>query len=140
MYTMPFNDPTVFRQVVNYSVDSLRDVDFKTLVFRGFSGALVGPVVALELNKRWALIRKPHDRTHSCSMIEGEVFGDYVIIDDFIETGDTIKAIHQAISERWAAECKGVVLYREDWFPRHLEDGKKLWEDIIQLPILNWPK
>jgi adenine/guanine phosphoribosyltransferase-like PRPP-binding protein len=137
---MPFNDPIIFREVVDYSVDSLRDVDFNTLVFRGFSGALVGPVVALELGKRWALIRKPHDRTHSCYLVEGEVFGDYVIIDDFIETGDTIKAIRDIVEQRYAVSCKGVVLYREDWFPRHLDDGKKMWEEIIHLPILNWPE
>jgi adenine/guanine phosphoribosyltransferase-like PRPP-binding protein len=141
MYGAPFNSPDQFEQVINYAAYCLKDVDFETLVFRGFSGAVVGPAVALKLKKRWVLVRKPDDNAHSGRRLEGMVQGKYVIIDDFIDSGATIKAIVEAINVtcHGIVECVGVVLYEQAWCHRQ-NDRREFWESKVGgVHILNWP-
>jgi hypothetical protein len=141
MYGAPFNSPEQFENVVGYAADCLKEVEFETLVFRGFSGAVVGPAVALKLKKRWALVRKPDDSAHSGRRLEGVVHGKYVVIDDFIDTGATIRAIVEAINITCdtIAECVGVVLYEQTWCYRQ-NDLREYWEGKVGVHILNWPK
>ncbi len=73
MYNTTFNDPATFAAIVNKAVADLKDVQFRTIVFRGFSGALVGPAVAVQLGKPWALVRKKGDKCHSRKRTEGKV-------------------------------------------------------------------
>jgi hypothetical protein len=140
MYGSPFNAPGEFKHVVDYAVDCLKEIEFDTLVFRGFSGAVVGPTVALQLRKPWALVRKPGDTAHSGRRMEGGVAGKYVILDDFIDTGTTINAIVEAVSivSPCRTECVGVVLYEQSWCSRNNPD-REHWEGRIGgLTILNW--
>jgi orotate phosphoribosyltransferase len=141
MYGAPFNTPKEFGEVVDYAVYCLKDVPFDTLVFRGFSGAVVGPTVALKLGKRWALVRKPNDTAHSGRRLEGVVQGRYVILDDFIDTGATILAIREAIAINCLnVECVGVVLYEQSWCYRQ-NDRVEHWQSKVGgVRILNWPQ
>ena len=107
MYVSQLHDPDIFADIVEKAVQCLQNIAFDTIVFRGFSGAVVGPTVALRLGIPWVLVRKTGDNTHSSRMIEGNVTGDYIIIDDFIDTGDTIDKIINACGSK----CVGVYLY-----------------------------
>jgi phosphoribosylpyrophosphate synthetase len=62
------------------------------------SGALIAPIVAHELNKPIVLVRKPKEDNHSGYPVEGVEFKTYIIIDDFIETGATIRSIILALN------------------------------------------
>jgi orotate phosphoribosyltransferase-like protein len=54
------------------------------------SGALIGPPVALRLNKSMILVRKDEDDTHSDYKVEGDRnIKRYVILDDFVCSGKT---------------------------------------------------
>lgn len=157
MYGTQINTSPVFSHVVDYVVDCLKPVEFDTIVFRGFSGALVGPTVALQMEKQWALVRKPGDNAHSNNSIEGFVKGKFVILDDFIVTGTTIRAIVEAVSHQppfsfrlneseelvpnkiESPKCAGVILYERVWCENRA-DKSKYWEELLGgLRILNWP-
>jgi orotate phosphoribosyltransferase-like protein len=58
----------------------------------GISGSLLVVPVATELKSKFAIVRTK--RTHSSCKVEGYYeIGGYVIIDDFIDSGTTVKQI-----------------------------------------------
>lgn len=90
------------------------------LVFSGISGAAVGFAVAAKLGLPMLYIRKESDDSHSGGgMIEGpdplKVHGHkfrYIIVDDFMETGDTVDYMLTKISREVSdAECVAIVMY-----------------------------
>lgn len=73
-------------------------LQFDTIAFRGMSGALVGSIISHEMGIPFAVIRKEKDSTHSESAIDGPLeIGNYIIIDDFISSGTTIRMIINTI-------------------------------------------
>jgi adenine/guanine phosphoribosyltransferase-like PRPP-binding protein len=141
MYGEPFNSPIKFEPIIDHAVNCLKDIDFETLVFRGFSGAVVGPAVALQLKKTWVLVRKPGDSAHSCRRMEGGVTGRYVVLDDFIDTGSTIRAIIEAVNESSMCDhvCVGAFLYQPGWCEKVSLVDRDYWlERINGVKILNW--
>ncbi len=96
-------------------------IQFDTVVFRGMSGALIAPIVAHKLGKNLILCRKKSDDSHSgqgiCEGWRGNC--QYIIIDDFICSGATIRATLDAMKQyseanRITTVCKHIVLYRAD--------------------------
>jgi orotate phosphoribosyltransferase len=89
-------------------------LEFDTIVFRGVSGALIAPIIAYRLNKQLAVIRKPSDKSHSSVLLEGYSPGAFIIIDDLIDSGATIKTVLSAVKEHSpSANCVAIVLYRQ---------------------------
>jgi orotate phosphoribosyltransferase len=90
-------------------------LDFQAVAFQGVSGALVAPALALKMEKFPIAIRKNLlDGTHSGRLVEG-VGGNYkyIIVDDFIERGKTVRRIIETMKEhRPEAICVGVFLWR----------------------------
>ena len=120
MYNTRFNDPATFAKVVRLTVKGLKSVKFDTVVFRGFSGAIVGPIVALRMKKKWALVRKAREDTHSSSKIEGDVHGDYVI-------------------ECNEGRCVGVYLYDFNWTANIGGSTKDAIRKTLKgIPVINW--
>lgn len=103
------------------------DSDFDGIAFRGMSGALVAPLVAREMRKKLLMVRKAKDSSHSMHTVEGDFSTkQYVIIDDMISSGNTLRGIIEDvkkdfIKERVATlpECVGIVLYK------HVQEGCK---------------
>lgn len=110
------------------------------IAVRGISGAAVGFAVAARVGLPVILVRKDGDDSHSgAGIVESQghiLVGDdailrYVIIDDFIESGDTIIKTVRAIVEYAAmhsatcydTECVGVILY-SDWVLSTNMDGE----------------
>jgi adenine/guanine phosphoribosyltransferase-like PRPP-binding protein len=106
----------------------LKDID--TIAVRGVSGMVMGAQLALKLNKNLCVVRKK-DGSHSDNDVEsGMAFqGNYIILDDLIDTGATIKAILKKIKENDAqavrsngwenkavghSTCLGIYLYRNN--------------------------
>ena len=86
--------------LVNLSVDFIRPFAdrFDAIAVRGISGLLVGVPLALRLDKQLIVVRKPKDDTHSPYMVEGYAAGErYLIVDDFVSTGATVKEIQKAL-------------------------------------------
>lgn len=93
---------------------------FDTIAFRGVSGALVAPILAHKMKKDLISVRKNTDDSHvrPRHKIEGNIGTEsYIIVDDFICTGNTIQAIANEVYD-WQAmhgfegHCYAVVCYR----------------------------
>lgn len=93
------------RDQIDEAVDDcekvLKTKRFDTIVFRGVSGMLVGPIVAHRLRKEVIVVRKSTtDYTHSHREAEGHVGAKrYIVLDDFISSGQTVKTIIKAVED-----------------------------------------
>ena len=99
----------------------LEGIDFDTIAFRGMSGALVAPIVARDLKKEIILVRKTGEDNHSGYSLEGHVGAKkYVILDDFVSTGRTVREIIKQVKDcTETAELVGGVFYNHGntWMP-----------------------
>ncbi len=79
--------------------------DNVTLVGTGISGVIVVTSVANILGSPIAIVRKEH--SHSFFPIEStDDIGHYIILDDFIESGSTVRRIVEIIKARYSnSEC-----------------------------------
>ena len=84
---------------------------FDAIAFRGISGALVAPALAQAMSKDIIAVRK-NESHHGDGRVEGVTHPRYIIVDDFVESGATLRAIKRQI-KRWSPESKlvGVALY-----------------------------
>jgi phosphoribosylpyrophosphate synthetase len=108
--------------IIKYAVTELKKLSqyFDFIVVRGTSGLLVGPEVASRLKKPLGVVRKKTDNSHYCYGYEGTVIGSrYIIIDDFIASGDTVRAIVKEMESVLPdSKCVGVYCY----LPKHPEE------------------
>jgi adenine/guanine phosphoribosyltransferase-like PRPP-binding protein len=85
-------------------------LEFTTIAFRGLSGALIAPAIALEMDKTLLAVRK-QKTDHGSYPVEGDHNAkNYVIVDDFIATGNTVDTIMEKIAEHIPhAKCVAVL-------------------------------
>lgn len=90
---------------------------FDTIAFRGVSGCMIGPLLAVALNKRMVVVRKIQDNCHSSREVEGyKDAHKYIIVDDLIASGETLSLIKKQMYTFTKynanfAKCVGIVLY-----------------------------
>jgi orotate phosphoribosyltransferase-like protein len=116
------------------------NICFDTIAFTGQSGALVAPLLAIKMGKNLLMVRKEHDVSHSFSNFEGYFkIKNYIILDDLISTGNTVKRVYKQIHEQFpCSSLSAIVLYRDDgnYYPRNGFDI-----DNINFPVINlWEK
>lgn len=124
-----FMCPNEYGQLVDRIADQLEALrkkqSFTGMVFRGQSGAALAYPLSARLRIPIICVRKKDEKTHGFN-VEGPQANvrRYIIIDDFIETGETIKALIDAIDDenKWnkpskhnQARCSGIVLYDEKY-------------------------
>jgi len=103
------------RKTITIAAKTLKKYKFDTIAFRGMSGALPAIPLALRLKKEFIFVRKDFEvgtGSHSYRQVEGhKSVKRYVIIDDLICTGNTLKEIVKHI-HKFApeAKCIGVLL------------------------------
>ena len=90
-----------------------RNIQFDAIACRGLSGLLIAPIVAMRLKKTLLCVRKG-EKTHSPQNVEGDAKAKtYVILDDFIDSGETVSAIVDGIKVFNAeARCIGYIAYK----------------------------
>ncbi len=95
--------------------------EFDAIAVRGMSGSLVGPQIAMNLDKQLIIVRK--ETSHSCSKVEGYFSNNtrYIIVDDFIGTGATVRSIIDNIQESchvsmYKATCVGLAMYKQSLY------------------------
>lgn len=87
-------EPALFQRAVKDIVSILKPLSRKydAIAFRGMSGSLFAPTVAMMLKKKLILVRKDGDGNHSGMKSEGWKMADrIVIVDDLISSGTTLK-------------------------------------------------
>lgn len=117
-YVERYLKPKELRQNIARVVKYIRQnnlIDaFDTIAFRGMSGALVAPTVALRLRKELIMVRKG-EPSHARYEVEGNAAAKRVlIVDDFVSTGDTVREITKGVRNitKGAASIIGCVEYR----------------------------
>lgn len=106
---------TGMRNAVKDAVSRLRPFrdEFEAVAFRGISGALIAPSVAQCLKKDIIVVRKNETR-HSGLQVEGPYCERYIIVDDFISSGETIQIIKDSVEKADLGKTLvGVFMYNE---------------------------
>lgn len=127
-------------KIIIKAVCKLRKIsdEFDTIACCGISGLLVVPQIAELLNKHILIIRK-NEKCYSEFRMEGVAPFRYVVVDDLICSGSTIKRIKNTIKEDHPrARCVGVYCYMpEETAYKADRDGSKLCERDLGIPLLN---
>lgn len=94
-----------------YSYLNKLDIYYDSIACCGTSGLMVVPQIAELLNKNIIVVRKKKDG-YSDFMVEGAATNLYIIIDDLICSGGTVKHIIKNIRrETPRSKCVGVYCY-----------------------------
>lgn len=116
--------PQHFPQVVDATLKAARQVletdSYDTIAFTGMSGAGLAFILSHALGIPLMCARKKDDSSHftnfnnkTTSRCEGHVsIGRYLIVDDCISSGDTMRYIIRSIKDICPnAECAAIILY-----------------------------
>lgn len=126
-------------KIIIKAVCDLRKISdsFDSIACCGISGLMVVPQVAELLNKHIVIVRKKDDRCYSEFAIEGVAPFRYIILDDLICSGDTVRHIKWNIgNECGRARCVGLYCY----MPKecaYTQKNSKLFERDFGMPLLN---
>lgn len=125
--------------IVMEAVRKLRPHDFDVIVACGTSGLIVVPQIAEILNKNILVVRKPGEKCYSEFSTEGVAPRRYVILDDLICSGNTVKHIKRTIkSEYPISKCIGIYCYLpKECSYRDDSDGSSLCQRDLGVPLLN---
>lgn len=127
-------------KIIIKAVCDLRKIkdQFDSIACCGVSGLMVVPQIAELLDKHIVVVRKDEKR-YSEFRTEGVAPFRYVVIDDLICSGTTVKYIKQVIKEEYPrARCLGIYCYLpEECGYSTARDGSKLCEHDLGSPLLN---
>lgn len=144
-----FESPLEYKRLIDRIADQMvtlkKKNSFSGMAFRGQSGAALAYPLSARLNIPLICVRKTREISHGLN-VEGSSrnIRRYIIIDDFIENGNTIKAIIKAIAkeEQWRSpgksntKCVGIVLYT---VAQHGEWSQKFFNHKdLKIPIYYW--
>lgn len=127
-------------KIIIKTVCDLRKISdqFDSIVCCGTSGLLVVPQIAEILDKHIVIVRKPSDKRYSVFDMEGVVPYRYVIVDDLVCSGNTIKLIKNTIHEECPRSiCVGAYFYIPEECAYSHEEGSKLFQRDFGIPALN---
>jgi adenine/guanine phosphoribosyltransferase-like PRPP-binding protein len=119
------------RKRVDVIVRRLRPISgrFDAIAYRGMSGALVAPAVALRLKKDLIFVRK-NESCHTNMKVEGVECKRYVIVDDMVSSGTTVRTIKEKIEEsKLGAKMVGLAVYltTSDEDAKYLANTFEVW-------------
>jgi adenine/guanine phosphoribosyltransferase-like PRPP-binding protein len=103
--------------VIIKTVCELRKISdaFDSIACAGISGLIIVPQIAEILKKNIVIIRKDSEKRYSDFQIEGVTPFRYVIVDDLICSGQTIRHIKNTLKrESPRSTCVGVYTYMPD--------------------------
>ena len=130
----------VRNKIIIKAVCDLRKITdtFDSIACCGVSGLMVVPQIAELLNKNIVVVRKG-ERCYSEFRTEGAAPFRYIILDDLICSGGTVKHIKKVIKDEYSrSHCVGVYCYLPDECAyRPDEDGSKLCQRDLGVPLLN---
>lgn len=143
----PMLDPKRARYTVKQVIKMIKacGLKFDAIACRGVSGLLIAPIVAMRLNKTLIVVRKGK-KTHSYYVVEGDHAAErYLILDDFIESGDTVRVIGEDIHKvNEDAKCVGFIAYKrlsfKDATDSFESQMKRAWWDEHELPSRFFPE
>lgn len=116
-WIVPLVDPARRRDAVSQTRHRISQLKFDAVAFTGLSGSVIAGAVASEMDKYLYCVRKSEENRHSGYQVEGPMTGlRYIVIDDFISTGATIKRVIELVAAHTydKAVCAGVYLWKDN--------------------------
>lgn len=126
-----YKDPKAFRNKVFHCADSIAEIrmlsKFDAIAFRGTSGAAMAFPISALMGIPLICVRK-EDGHHSSTTVEGPSTIDikqYMILDDFISGGGTVREIVSKISSITSSpygeasgppKCVGIMLWNDEHY------------------------
>jgi len=100
-----------------------RSLKFNALAVRGHSGIIVGTVLSYQTGIPLLVVRKPGESRHDSLHVNGNIPNEcrYLIVDDLISTGSTIRFISNKLKEATTFKglktptLVGILLYYESY-------------------------
>ena len=148
-----FDSPLKYRRLIDKIADRMialkKKNSFGGIAFRGQSGAAMAYPLSAQLNIPLICVRKKGENSHGFS-VEGSLrnIKRYVIIDDFIEGGNTIIAIINAIEkeEQWRSKsqkeqltkCVGIILYSTTQPGEFNREFFVIKNKDLKIPVYYW--
>lgn len=126
-------------KIIIKAVCDLRKIQdqFDSIACSGVSGLMVVPQIAELLNKNIVLVRKKNEKCYSNFIIEGAAPFRYIILDDLICSGNTLKYIRKNISQEYErSQCIGLYCYMPEECA-YTSETVKLFERDYRIPLLN---
>jgi len=126
-------------RIIVSAVCRLRKLDdtYDSIACSGTSGLMVVPQIAEILNKEIIIVRKHNEISYSPFHIEGVMPNRYIVIDDLVCSGTTIKHITRSIKEEYPrSKCIGVYCYIPEECAYNTATSK-LFERDFDAPFLN---
>lgn len=128
-------------KIIIKAVCDLRKISdsFDSIACCGVSGMMVVPQIAELLNKNIVVVRKEGDKCYSEFRTEGVAPFRYIILDDLICSGKTVKHIKKVLKSEYSRSvCQGVYCYLpNETAYRNTEEGSKLCQRDLGIPLLN---
>lgn len=108
-----------------YNLLKPRADEFDAIVISGYSMALIGPIIAHKLNKNIVIVRKESDTRHSYYDCEGEWGQRCLMIDDLMDSGNTLNYVRGKIK---GIDCElvGIALWCSSSTKEYLERVHKI--------------
>lgn len=112
-YLSKVYNPCIFSALVREATAEIKrlreELQFDAIAFRGSSGCALAYPVGAALEIPLIYVRKPEECSHGRPQegFDGAV-RTYIIIDDFISTGKTVRTIMETLQP---AQCLGIVTY-----------------------------
>jgi adenine/guanine phosphoribosyltransferase-like PRPP-binding protein len=112
-------DPKTLKKIALGTYKVYKEVNADVIVARGLSGSIIASAVGAKYGVPFAIVRKPMEGSHSAELIEmateGKTYKDWIIVDDFISSGNTIRTIMEAVEKdgNFNGKCKAIVLYND---------------------------
>lgn len=145
-----YNDTDRYKQLtykVVANVERLQaKLKFDSIAFSGYSGCAMAYPVGMLTGIPLICVRKDKENSHAATLVEGGKDRDhqkYLIIDDFVSSGTTIKRIMDEISKRDESQrqvmqrkckCVGVLLYT--WTKETAETYNTDWlKNKLEVPL-----
>jgi adenine/guanine phosphoribosyltransferase-like PRPP-binding protein len=126
-------------KIVIKAVCDLRKISdsFDSIACCGVSGLMVVPQIAELLNKNIIVVKG--ERCYSEFRTEGVAPFRYIILDDLICSGGTVKHIKRVLKDEYSrSSCIGVYCYLpNECAYRNNEEGNKLCQRDLGIPLLN---
>jgi orotate phosphoribosyltransferase len=126
-------------KIIIKAVCDLRKISdqFDSIACCGVSGLMVVPQIAELLNKNILLIRKKNEKCYSDFAIEGIKPFRYIIIDDLICSGNTVRHIQRSIRNEYEKTiCVGLYCYMPEECAYN-QNNIKLFERDYNIKLLN---
>ena len=128
-------------KIIIKAVCNLRRIkdSFDSIACSGVSGLMVIAQIAELLDKHIIIVRKKGEKCYSEFATEGVSPHRYIIIDDLISSGSTVKHIKKVIKDDYSrSSCIGVYCYLPDKCAySNNKEGSKMCERDLGVPLLN---